>query len=71
MGAESKPSGSPVVSRESPAAYGIDFGVTADGRTLLVAVNDAYCLDCMTLPSAEYADMLEDRCVELMTGRCV
>ena len=26
---------------EAPVAYGIDFGVTADGRTLLVEVNDA------------------------------
>jgi hypothetical protein len=46
---------------EAPVAYGIDFGVTTDGRTLLVEVNDAFALGCYGLGSVEYADMLEDR----------
>lgn len=54
---------------EAPAAYGIDFGVTADGRTLLVEVNDAYSLGHIGLRPVPYAHMLEDRWVELVTGR--
>ena len=29
---------------DSPAAYGLDIGVTRDGRTLIVEVNDGYSL---------------------------
>jgi hypothetical protein len=53
----------------APAAYGIDFGVTADGRTLLVEVNDGYSLGHVGLRPVPYANMLEDRWVELMAGR--
>jgi hypothetical protein len=51
---------------EAPAAYAIDFGVTADGRTLLVEVNDAYSLGHIGLRPVPYANMLEDRWVELV-----
>jgi hypothetical protein len=34
---------------ESPVAYAIDFGVTGDGKCLLVEVNDAYSLGCYCL----------------------
>jgi hypothetical protein len=54
---------------EAPAAYGIDFGVAADGRTLLVEVNDAYSLGHIGLRPVPYANMLEDRWVELVAGR--
>ncbi len=54
--------------REAPVAYGIDFGVTADGRTLLVEVNDAFALGCYGLGSAEYALMLEDRWQQVVSG---
>lgn len=53
----------------APAAYGIDFGVTADARTLLVEVNDAYSLGHVGLRPVPYANMLEDRWVELVSGR--
>lgn len=52
---------------EALVAYGIDFGVTADGRTLLVEVNDAYSLGHVGLRPLPYANMLEDRWVELVT----
>lgn len=29
---------------DAPNGYGIDFGVTDDGRTLLIEVNDGYAL---------------------------
>lgn len=52
---------------ESPAACAIDFGVTADGRTLLVEVNDAYSLGHLGLRSVPYANMLEARWIELVS----
>ncbi len=54
---------------EAPVAYGIDFGVSAGGRTLLVEVNDAFALGCYGLGSVEYADMLEDRWEEVVEGQ--
>lgn len=54
---------------EAPAAYGIDLGVTADGRTLLVEVNDAYSLGHVGMRPVPYANMLEDRWAELMAGK--
>ena len=53
----------------APAAYGIDFGVTPDGRTLLVEVNDAYALGCFGLKEVPYSEMLEARWLELVAGR--
>jgi hypothetical protein len=53
---------------ETPAAFGNDFGVAADGRTLLVEVNDAYSLGYVGLRTVPYANMLEDRWVELVAG---
>lgn len=49
----------------SPAAYAMDFGVTRDGRTLLVEVNDGYALGCYGLSETRYAKMLEARWREL------
>lgn len=45
--------------------YTLDFGVTNDGRTLLVEVNDAYALGHYGLPSVLYAQLLEARWEEL------
>lgn len=53
---------------EAPAAYAIDFGVAADGRTLLVEVKDAYSLGHVGLRPVPYAGMLEDRWVELVAA---
>lgn len=49
----------------APAAYGLDFGVTADGRTLLVEANDGFALGCYGLDPIIYAEMLEERWCEL------
>ncbi len=49
----------------SPAACAIDFGVTRDGRTLVVEVNDAHSLGCHGLSEVRYARMLEVRWREL------
>jgi hypothetical protein len=49
----------------APAAYGIDFGVLTDGRTVLVEVNDSYSLGSYGLNCVEYAEMLEARWLQL------
>jgi hypothetical protein len=51
---------------EAPVAYGIDFGVTDEGRTLLVEVNDAYALGSYGLSPPKYAAMLEARWLEIV-----
>jgi len=51
--------------RSAPAAYGIDFGVLTDGRTVLVEVNEGYSLNPYGLESMEYAELLETRWVQL------
>lgn len=49
----------------SPVAYSLDFGVTAQGGTLLVEANDAFALGAHGIDAVAYARMLEDRWVEL------
>ena len=49
----------------SPTAYGIDFGVASDGRTLLVETNEAYSLGCYGLTPVLYSTFLERRWAEL------
>lgn len=49
----------------APAGYGIDFGVTDDGRTLLLEVNDGYALGSYGLYYPEYAKLLSARWAEL------
>ena len=39
----------------APAGYAADFGVTRDGRTLLVEINDGYSLGCYGLQRNLYA----------------
>lgn len=52
---------------EQPIACSMDWGVTRDGRTLLVEVNDAYSLGSYGLDPLIYAPMIADRWFE-MTG---
>ena len=54
--------------QEAPVAYGIDFGVIAEGQTLLVEANDGYSLGSYGMPPVRYATMLEDRWVEMTQG---
>lgn len=53
--------------KSAPAAYGIDFGVTKDNRTVLIEVNDGYSLGNYGLDSLLYAKLLSARWAE-MTG---
>lgn len=49
----------------APAGYGMDFGVTEDGYTLLVEVNDGYSLGSYGLEHHAYARLLSARWSEL------
>ena len=49
----------------APHAYGIDFGVTSNGETLLVEVNEGYALGCYGLFPHLYAKLLVTRWAEL------
>lgn len=48
-----------------PAAYSIDFGITADGRTLLIEMNDGFGLSAYGLNKIIYCKMLEARWNEI------
>lgn len=52
----------------APAAYSLDFGVTDDGRTLLVEMNDGFSIGCYGLQDELYAKFLMTRWAEL-TGQ--
>lgn len=49
----------------APNSYGIDFGVTSGGETLLVEVNEGYALGCYGLFPHLYAKFLITRWAEL------
>ena len=49
----------------APKGYAIDFGVTDDGRTLLIEVNDGYALGSYGLFYPDYAKLLSARWAEL------
>ena len=51
--------------RDAPAGYAMDFGVTEDGRTLLVEVNDGFALGCYGADPVQYAKLLSARWCEL------
>lgn len=48
----------------APNGYAIDFGLTADRRTLLIEVNDGYALGSYGLFYPEYAKLLSARWAE-------
>ena len=50
---------------EMPSGCAFDFGVTEDGRTLLVEMNDGYSLGSYGLDSALYARLLAARWAEM------
>lgn len=50
-------------------AYTIDLGVTADGQTLLVEVNEGFALGCYGLASVVYASFMEARWEQFVRGR--
>lgn len=49
----------------APAGYSADFGITEDGRTLLIEINDGYSLGCYGLFYIDYAKLLSARWAEL------
>ncbi len=51
---------------DATVGYGIDFGVTSDGRTLLVEVNDGYALGSYGLQQNLYVQLLSARWSEIM-----
>lgn len=53
---------------DAPNGYAIDFGVTADGRTLLIEVNDGYSVGAYGLFFTDYAKLLAARWAQL-TGQ--
>lgn len=50
----------------APAGYAADFGVTSDGRTLLVEVNDGYSLGPYGLWPELYAQLLSARWAQMV-----
>ena len=48
-----------------PAGCALDFGVTDDGRTLLIEMNDGYSLGTYGLEATLYARLLTARWAEL------
>lgn len=50
----------------APIGYGADWGVTDDGRTLLIEVNDGYALGNYGLRGSSYTALIECRWRELM-----
>lgn len=50
---------------DCPAGTGIDFGLTDDGRTILIEVNNGYSLGSYGLYYPEYAKLLSARWAEL------
>lgn len=49
-----------------PAAYSLDFGITDDGRSLLIEVNDGYSMGAYGLNSIDYAKLISARWHELV-----
>ena len=52
----------------APKGYGIDFGVTDKGETLLIEVNEGYSLGSYGLQSIDYAKLLSARWAELQSS---
>lgn len=50
----------------APVSCSIDFGLTSDGRTLPVEVNDFFALGSYGFSHVPYAQMIEDRWLEMV-----
>ena len=53
--------------KNSPVSYSLDFGVTDDGKTLLVEANDTHSLGNYGLHPFQYARIISSRWAQ-MTG---
>lgn len=52
--------------RSCPVAYTLDVGITKDGKTLVVEVNDSFAMGAYGLPSEPYARMIEARWEQML-----
>ncbi|MFD4443877.1 ATP-grasp domain-containing protein [Nocardia sp. NPDC058519] len=52
----------------APTAYGIDFGVLANGETALVEANDGYALGAYDIAADQYTELLMNRWSDLLTS---
>ena len=52
--------------KKIPAGCSLDFGVTDDGRTLLIEMNDGFAIGCYGLDPVLYAEMLYARWSQLV-----
>lgn len=52
----------------APAGYTIDFGITSDGRTLLVECNDGWSIGNYGLDNRDYVNLLIKRWVEIVNN---
>jgi len=50
----------------APVGYSIDFGITADGKTILVEANDGYSLGNYGLEPSLYSTLLAKRWLQIM-----
>ena len=50
---------------DSPAGYALDIGLTSDGETIIIEVNDGYSRGCYGLDPLLYAKLLSARWAEL------
>lgn len=51
---------------QAPVGYSLDLGVTDDGQTLLVEVNDAWALGAYGTPSIPFTEMIVNRWKEMV-----
>lgn len=54
--------------KTAPVGYSIDFGVTSDGRTLLVEINDGFSLGNYGLEDTTYSTLLTKRWIEMVNS---
>ena len=50
---------------DGPMGYAMDFGVTADGRTVVIEVNDGYAIGAYGLHPVNYAKIIQARWSEM------
>lgn len=54
--------------KSQPVGYSIDFGITSDGRTLLIECNDGWSLGNYGLNDVTYSTLLAKRWIQLMSN---
>lgn len=57
--------------KSAPAGYTMDFGITKDGRTLLIECNDGWSIGNYGLDPSLYVKLLGARWLELMKQRII